>query len=67
MFPTRELTTRAAGIEAAQAAAMAFPSGIFPRKYKGWSGPEPSLTCRQGDFGEDLSDEGKQTQASGIG
>jgi hypothetical protein len=67
MFPTPELTTRVAGTEAAQAAAMAVPSAIFPRKHKGWSGLEPSLTCRQGDFGEDLSDEGKQTQASGIG
>jgi len=28
---------------------------IFPHKYKGWSGLEPSLTCRQGDFADDLS------------
>ena len=33
MFPTPELTTRAAGTAAAQAAALAFPFGIFPRKY----------------------------------
>jgi hypothetical protein len=28
---------------------------IFFRNSKGWSGLEPSLTCRKGDFAEDLS------------
>jgi len=41
-----ELTTRAAGTEAAQAAAMGVPFGIFPYSIKGWS----ALTCRQDVF-----------------
>jgi hypothetical protein len=38
--------------------------GIFLRIIRGWSGPEISLTCRQGDFAEDLSEEGKRAQPS---
>jgi hypothetical protein len=67
MFWTRELTARATRTEAAQAAAMAFPAAIFSRNTKGWSGLTLSLTRRQDDFAEDLSDERRQTQASGIG
>jgi hypothetical protein len=59
MLRTRELTTRAAGTDAAQAAPKALPSGIFPCKYKGWSGLKHPLTCRQGDFAEDLSEQGR--------
>jgi hypothetical protein len=36
------------------------PFGIFPRFIRGWSGLELSLTCRQGDFAEDLSEQGIQ-------
>ena len=43
MLRTRELTTRAAGTEAAQAAALGVPLGIFPYSIKGWS----ALTCRR--------------------
>jgi hypothetical protein len=35
--------------------------------FKGWSGLALSLTCRQGDFADDLSEEGMRAQASGIG
>ena len=42
------------------------PFGIFPRIIGGWSGLELSLTCRQDDFAEDLSEEGMRTQASGT-
>jgi hypothetical protein len=64
MFPPRELPTRAAGKAAAQAAAMSIPLGIFPYSIKGWSGLELPLTCRKGDFAEDLSEQGKQAKAS---
>jgi hypothetical protein len=30
--------------------------------FKGLSGLAPSLTCRQGDFAEDLSEEGMQAK-----
>ena len=36
------------------------PFGIFPYSVKGWHELELSLTCRQGDFAEDLSEEGMQ-------
>ena len=36
---------------------------IFPRNTKGWSGLKHPLTCRQGDFAEDLSGQGRQTKA----
>jgi hypothetical protein len=67
MFQPRELTTRAAETAAAQAAAMASRSIFFLAIIKGWSGLELSLTCRQGEFAEDLSEEGMRTQASGTG
>jgi hypothetical protein len=45
------------------------PFDVFPRDYlaiiKDWSRRKLSLTCRQGDFVEDLSDEEMQTQVSG--
>jgi hypothetical protein len=42
------------------------PFGTFSLNYKNWSRLELSLTCRQGDFAEDLSEQGMQTQASGT-
>jgi len=42
---------------------MASRSVLFPRIIKGWRGLELSLTCRQGDFAEGLSEEGMQTKA----
>jgi len=42
------------------------PFGIFPTIIKGWSGLELSLTCRQGEFAEDLEEEGRRTKASGT-
>jgi hypothetical protein len=44
------------------------PFDVFPRYYlaiiKDWSRPKLSLTCRQGDFVEDLSEEEMQTQVA---
>jgi len=34
---------------------------------KGWSGLELSLTCRQGAFADNLSEEGMQTKRQGQG
>jgi hypothetical protein len=46
------------------------PFGIFHRNYlaiiKGWSGLELSLTCLQGEFAEDLSEQEVQTKSSGT-
>jgi hypothetical protein len=42
------------------------PFGIFPCNIRGWSGLELSLTCRQDDFAEDLSEGEIKTQASGT-
>jgi hypothetical protein len=41
------------------------PFGIFPYSIKGWRGLKHSLTCRQGDFAEDLSEEGMKAQRQG--
>jgi hypothetical protein len=41
--------------------------GIFPYSIKGSRKLELSLTCRQGDFAEDLSEEGMKAPASGSG
>jgi len=43
------------------------PFGIFPYSTKGWRELELSLTRRQGDFAEDLSEEGMKAPASGSG
>jgi hypothetical protein len=63
MFRHRELTLAKSRNSTAQAAAMASRSVLFPRIIKGWRGLELSLTCRQGDFAEGLSEEGMQTKA----
>jgi hypothetical protein len=63
MFRHGELTLARSRNSTAQAAAMASRSVLFPRIIKDWSGLELSLTCRQGDFADDLSDEGMQTKA----
>jgi hypothetical protein len=42
------------------------PFGIFPTIIKGWSGLELSLTCRQGEFAEDLSEQEVPTKSSGT-
>jgi hypothetical protein len=39
------------------------PSGPFPSIIKGWSGLERSLTCRQGAFPDNLSEEGSSRKA----
>jgi hypothetical protein len=42
------------------------PFGIFPTIIKGWSGLELSLTCRQGEFAEDLSEQEVLAKSSGT-
>jgi hypothetical protein len=39
-------------------------NGIFPHIYQGLERAEAALTCRQGDFGEDPSEEGNRTKTS---
>jgi hypothetical protein len=41
-------------------------NGIFPHIYQGLERAEAALTRRQGDFAEDLSEEGKQAKTSGT-
>jgi hypothetical protein len=42
------------------------PFGLFPHMYQGLERAPLSLTCRQGDFVDNLSEEGMQTKASGT-
>jgi hypothetical protein len=42
------------------------PFGLFSSIIKGWSGLELSLTCPQGDFAEDPSEEGVRAKSSGT-
>jgi hypothetical protein len=39
-------------------------SGLFPYIYQGFERAEAALTCRQGDFAEDPSEEGKGAKTS---
>jgi hypothetical protein len=66
MFRHGELRLAKGRNSTAQAAAMASRSVLFSRIIKGWSGLTLSLTCRKGDFAEDLSEEGKRTKSSGT-
>ena len=66
MFRYRKLTLAKSRNRTAQAAAMASRSVLFPRIIKGWSRLELSLTCRQGDLADNLSEEGMQTKSSGT-
>jgi hypothetical protein len=66
MFQPRELTLAESRNSTAQAAVMASRSASFTCIIKLLSELELSLTCRQGDFAEDLSEEGMQTKASGT-
>jgi hypothetical protein len=43
------------------------PFGIFFSNYQGLERAGVALTCRQGDFAEDVSEEAKRMKASGIG
>ena len=63
MFRLRELTLARGRNSCGAGGGDGVPSGIFPAIIKGWSGLELSLTCRQGDFAEDLSEEGRQTKS----
>jgi hypothetical protein len=56
MFRLRDLTLA----QSRNGGGDGLSAGIFRRIIKGWSGLQFSLTCRQGDFAEDLSEEGKR-------
>jgi hypothetical protein len=64
MFRVRKLTSARSRIGCGAGRGDGVANGIFPIFIKGWSGPELSLTCRQGDFAEDLSEEGNRTKMS---
>jgi hypothetical protein len=58
MFRLRKLTPARSQIRCGAGAANGFANGIFLIFIKSLSGLDLSLTCRQGDFAEDLSEEG---------
>jgi len=55
MFRLRELTLARSRNSCGAGGGDGVPFGLFPRMIKGWSGLQPSLTWRQGDFADDLS------------
>jgi hypothetical protein len=63
MFRLRKLRLACSRNNCGAGGGNGVPFGIFPAIIKAWSGLELSLTCRQGDFAEDLSEEGKQTKS----
>jgi hypothetical protein len=67
MFRLRKLTPARSRISCGACGGYGVVNGIFPIFIRDWSGLEPSLTCRQGDFAEDLSEEGMKAKASGTG
>jgi hypothetical protein len=66
MFRLCELTLARSRKSRGAGGGEGVPLGIFPAIINGWSGLELSLTCRQGDFAEDLSEEGMRTKTSGT-
>jgi hypothetical protein len=66
MFRLRKLTLSRSRNSCGAGGGDGVPFGIFPTIIKGWSGLELSLTCRQGEFAEDLEEEGRRTKASGT-
>ena len=63
MFRLRKLTLAHSPNSCRAGGGDGVPFGIFLAIIKGCSGLELSLTCRQGDFAEDLSEEGMRTKA----
>jgi hypothetical protein len=66
MLRLRELTLALSRKRCGTGGGDGVPCGIFPSIIKGWSGLELSLTCLQGEFAEDLSEEGMPTKSSGT-
>jgi hypothetical protein len=66
MFRLQKLTLARNWNGCGAGAAMASRTVFFLIFIKGWSGLETPLTCRQGDFAEDPSEEGNQAQTSGT-
>jgi hypothetical protein len=65
MFRLRKLTPARGRIGCGAGRDDGVANGISLIFIRDWSGPKLSLTCRQGDFAEDLSEEGKRTKTSG--
>jgi hypothetical protein len=63
MLRLRELTLARSRNSCGDGVPFRYFSPQLYRIIKDWSGLEPSLTCRQGDFAEDLSEEGKRTKS----
>jgi hypothetical protein len=63
MLRLRELTLALSRNSRGAGGGDGVPFGIFPRSISGLSGLMLSLTCRQGDFADDLSEEGMRTKA----
>ena len=63
MFRLRKLTLARSQNSCGAGGGDGVPFGIFLAIIKGWSGLELSLTCRQGDFAEDLSEEGIRNES----
>jgi len=66
MFRLRELTLARSRDTCRAGGGNGVPFSIFPAIIKGWRGLELSLTCRQGDFAEDLSEEEIRTKVQGT-
>jgi hypothetical protein len=66
MFRLRKLTPARSRKSWGADAATALRTVFFLIFIKGWSEPEATLTCRQGDFAEDPSEEGKRIKGSGT-
>jgi hypothetical protein len=63
MLRLRELTLARSRNSCGEGGGDGVRFGIFPTIIKGWSGLELSLTCQQGEFAEDLEEEGRRTKA----
>jgi hypothetical protein len=64
MFRLRKLTPARGGIGCGAGRCDGVVSAFFPIFINGLGKPKLSLTCRQGDFAEDPSEEGKRAKTS---
>ena len=65
MFHLRELTLARSRNSCGTGGGDGVPLGIFPRNDQGLERVGAALTCRQGDFAEDLSEEGMRRKRQG--
>jgi hypothetical protein len=67
MFRLRKLTPACSRNSRGAVGSGGVTFAVFHRIINGLSRLTLSLTCRQGDFADNLSEEGMQTKASGTG